>query len=289
MGKSKRIDWSKVEDLGKVPDSVIAKRLGIPASKVWVARYKRGISGCGRASKCSIDWDSLPYGKMTDRALAKAYRVSIVRISAERQRRNIYPCGRIDWSKVLDVGIVPDSVIATRLKCNVSSVRAIRESRGLPIVRVVGEVTPELIPILAEELKHTWSNAVALKYGISPSNTALLRRRLGIKTYSEQRTCFCGNTFKAIRSNHIACSRKCRIRIASAERSLGLPTGTDIHPKLLRMYAQTTEFYNTLGYGPKGIDWDSIEDLGKTPDLQIARRLGCDKSSVWFARKRRGI
>jgi hypothetical protein len=40
---------------------------------------------------------------------------------------------------------------------------------------------------------------------------------------------------------------------------------------------------------PKGIDWDSVPDLGVSADCAIAKRLGCATNSVRSARATRGI
>ena len=37
------------------------------------------------------------------------------------------------------------------------------------------------------------------------------------------------------------------------------------------------------------IDWDSIRELGRLPDAELARKLGCDRRSVCQARRVRKI
>ena len=57
MAKKKGTKWDSVEDLGLVPDSVIAKRLGLTTSAVTQARNRRGIPSF-TASQPQIDWDA---------------------------------------------------------------------------------------------------------------------------------------------------------------------------------------------------------------------------------------
>lgn len=195
----------------------------------------------------------------------------------------------IDWDQIEDLGKMTDDILAEKLGCHKSSVQLARTTRNIPPAGRLIAITPDLLPIIEDELRTTWAHAVAIKYNVPRGSVMLIRQRLGINAYSEQRTCFCGNTFKAIRSNHIACSRSCRVKIASMERSLKVTTGTELSPELIRMYVQTTVLHKKLDAEPKGIDWDSVSDLGYNTDTTIAKRLGCARESVRWARQVRNI
>lgn len=49
--KKKYIDWDDIDDLGEVPDAVIAKRLRVSAQAVQSARSRRGIAPKGTAGR----------------------------------------------------------------------------------------------------------------------------------------------------------------------------------------------------------------------------------------------
>ena len=76
-GEPAGVDWDAVHDYGDVPDTVIARRLGVTPCSVRRQRVKRGYPSVG----------------------------------AGNGRR----AGEVNWSEVLDLGISTDTEIAKRL------------------------------------------------------------------------------------------------------------------------------------------------------------------------------
>lgn len=92
MPTGQRVRWADVRDLGKVPDGVIAQRLGIHPRTVAVERTRRGI---GRPPR-GIDWSAVPeLGKLPDALVAirlskrLGYHVTRVCVSAARWRQGM--------------------------------------------------------------------------------------------------------------------------------------------------------------------------------------------------------
>jgi hypothetical protein len=88
---TKGINWDLVA-LGTVPDTTLAKQLGVAAQVVWKARSRRGIPRFRppEQARCSgIDWDHVGLGERPDSVLARELGVTRRHVCAERRRRRI--------------------------------------------------------------------------------------------------------------------------------------------------------------------------------------------------------
>lgn len=85
MSGRKGIDWG-AQPLGQLPDSELARQLGVSQSVVTRARRRRDIEPFSR-----IDWDAVPLGQATDAALAKALDVPATTVQYARSSRGIAP------------------------------------------------------------------------------------------------------------------------------------------------------------------------------------------------------
>src|SRR5688572_18427230 len=59
------------------------------------------------------------------------------------------------------------------------------------------------------ELGRDFDTALARKYGLAASSVQRLRSNLGIKPFSPERRCPCGEYFRAKNDPHVCCSRRC--------------------------------------------------------------------------------
>jgi hypothetical protein len=102
MAKPKGIKWEEIEDLGKVPDSVIAERLGCKEVSVRGGRKKLGIP------KTPTRWDTAPLGQNWDGCIAEQMGCKKINVTLARMARKIPPytelrncscCGESFWAK----------------------------------------------------------------------------------------------------------------------------------------------------------------------------------------------
>lgn len=66
-------DWSKIKDLGKVPDSKIAKRLGLTPQAVLMARHARNIPAFQKAGRPTAKAAPKPAREAPARAAGKKF------------------------------------------------------------------------------------------------------------------------------------------------------------------------------------------------------------------------
>jgi hypothetical protein len=88
---AKGINWDLVA-LGSVPDTTIARQLGVAAQVVWKARSRRGIPrfrAPEHAQRSAIDWDQVDLGERPDSVVARDLGVTRRHVCAERLRRRI--------------------------------------------------------------------------------------------------------------------------------------------------------------------------------------------------------
>lgn len=90
-----KVDWDSVLDLGKVKDSVLAKRYGVSQTAVMLVRRRRGIPPLCTTPRYNIDWDTVPLGKYIDQHLADMLGCGKVLVFKERRRRGIPPHGML--------------------------------------------------------------------------------------------------------------------------------------------------------------------------------------------------
>ena len=137
---SRITDWDQVPDLGKVPDRVIADRLGCSLSAVHRQRKARGIP------RHRPDWDSVAedFGVVADCVIAKRLGCSNSTVGIERRRRGIAKAPhhggsprdthpRYDWNLAKNWwGHASDAEIAKLLGCSRNAVHLHRKRRGIP-------------------------------------------------------------------------------------------------------------------------------------------------------------
>lgn len=153
MERGSQMDWDQEPDLGRVPDTVLARRHGVSSVAVGRARKRRGIpvfsNGSGRpqGARAGIKWDQQPLGEVPDHVLAKTLGVDPTTVASARRVRGI-PClvekRGIDWDQEPDLGQVPDVELAKRHDVHRRTVASAREHRGIPpyeLVVVVEDVT----------------------------------------------------------------------------------------------------------------------------------------------------
>ena len=169
----KRIDWDK-QPLGKEPDAVIAKSLGVSKKKVYDERTKRNIPS-HRSSR--IDWDTLPLGEMSDSELAKIVKVSQPTVSSQRRKRNIpvyedpeiSEARNVDWDSVSfgsktddsiskELGVHKWRVFAERKKRNIQSCREVKQRSIDWDSQPLGEVPDREIADLLQVSRGTVAN-----------------------------------------------------------------------------------------------------------------------------------
>lgn len=121
----KKIDWNAVEDLGMVPDRVIAERLGCRENSVYYARKRLGIAPYPqKTSKKSykIQWDCVfALGKCTDEDLARRLGCTRAAVIHARKVRGIpayAPVKSIDWDSIDEMDKISVAQVAKKLECS---------------------------------------------------------------------------------------------------------------------------------------------------------------------------
>lgn len=121
----KNIDWSAVEDLGYVPDRVIAERLGCREISVYYARKRLGIAPYPQKnSKKSykIQWDLVSdLGKCTDEDLARRFgctRAAVIHARKVRRIPAYAPVKTIDWDSIDEMDKISVAQVAKKLGCS---------------------------------------------------------------------------------------------------------------------------------------------------------------------------
>lgn len=90
MAHWNRIDWSKVEGLGKRSDQEIARELGVDPRHV--ARKRVELAGVVRPSGTPArDWHAVGIGKRTDADIARELGVSRQTVEQARRRMGLMP------------------------------------------------------------------------------------------------------------------------------------------------------------------------------------------------------
>ena len=190
---------------------------------------------------------------------------------------------RIDWSKVEDLGKVPDGVIARRLGCDASVVWRARTKRKINSIYRDWDAV--------EDLGKTWDKDIAERLGVAEAGVCGARKVRNIPCYSPVSTCIvCGVTIRLRAPNHVTCGTTYCSRIArNAAYFFNLESMQELNPTLFKAYRETIKVSSErLGLRKKGIDWDNAP-LGILSDAEIACQYGCSKPSVQSARRVRGI
>lgn len=132
----KYIDWD-AEPLGAIPDTELARELGVRPAAVLEARQKRGIAAAPPRARSGVDWDAEPLGQVSDAELARELGVHKSSVAAQRRKRGIPPAPPpegIDWD-AQPLGEITDAEIARQLGVVQQSVQEQRQKRGIPRAR----------------------------------------------------------------------------------------------------------------------------------------------------------
>jgi hypothetical protein len=82
-------NWDE-QPLGQMPDYVLAEKLGVNESTVFVQRKRRGIPAASRVGTHEkVDWSAQPLGQMSDAELARALGVGCDTVQRQRNKRGI--------------------------------------------------------------------------------------------------------------------------------------------------------------------------------------------------------
>lgn len=178
MAAPKRITWDEVDDLGKVSDPVIAKRLGVDRTQVFRARKRRGIP----AFTQPIKWDEVDdLGKVSDRVMAERLGVSNSSVHNARKIRGIPAASRgadVKLDGVGDLGKVPDRVIAERLGVERRRLAEVRRKQGVP------SFDPNYIKWdEVDDLGKVPDRVIAERLGVSRNMVYKARKRRGIPVF----------------------------------------------------------------------------------------------------------
>jgi hypothetical protein len=249
MTRPKDIDWSQVEDLGKIPDRIIAERFGCHKSVIGRIRYRLGIPGCPPSSrehrKSRINWDEIKdLGKISNCKIARRLGCSetLVRLAC-KARNIIFKPRRIDWKAVTDLGKIWDLTIAKRLNIHQATVSHARTRLGIPPYKRV------ITCICCGNL-----------YEASKEKTVTCSRK-------------CHNVARNI------------ARGLDLDSIDGLSPSIVMAFERTIDYQNQYVKYSSH----RGIDWDNIATLGVLTDREVARQLNCAFNTVASARNRRGI
>lgn len=132
----KYIDWD-AEPLGEIPDTELARELGVRPGAVLEARQKRGIAAVPPRARSGVDWDAEPLGQVSDAELARELGVHKSSVAAQRRKRGIPPAPPpegIDWD-AQPLGEITDAEIARQLGVVPQTVQEQRQKRGIPGAR----------------------------------------------------------------------------------------------------------------------------------------------------------
>lgn len=301
MAVSKGIDWSEIEDLGKVSDKNIAKRLGINRTTV---AYHRRVLGIPKLKK-GIDWSNvLDLGKVYDIEIAKRLNCCVEHVrkarttlgiashrknngekKKERENKRI-PLSVIKsrWDNISLLGQIPDSILAKQLGCSYTTVGIQRRRRNIPAYRKQTRWST------VTDLGKIWDTELAKRFNVTLSAVTAARIRLGIPPYTRDILCICcGKQYKTSRPTAAVCSKRCGNYVESICVAFNIKNAEDLDPRIIAAYRKTTEYMKTYAHSGvrRYIDWDNIDILGILSDTEVAKIMGCSPSNVHHARTKR--
>jgi hypothetical protein len=301
MAVSKGIDWSKIEDLGKISDRIIAKRLGVHHTTVT---YQRSVLGIPKFKR-GIDWSNvLDLGEVYDIEIAKRLNccIELVRkarttlgIASHRKnngkkkkerenKRTPLSVIKSRWDNIPLLGQIPDSILAKQLGCAYTTVGIQRRRRNIPAYRKQTRWST------VTDLGKIWDTELAKRFNVTLSAVTAARTRLGIPPYTCDIICICcGKQYKTSRSTATVCSKRCGNYVTSVCVAFNVKNAEDLDPRIIAAYRKTTEYMKTYtrNGARKYIDWDNVDILGILSDTEVARIIGCSPSNVYYARTKR--
>jgi len=178
-----KVDWDQEDDLGRVPDKVLAERHIVSASAVARARMRRGIPAFNPPRiKRDIDWDAQPLGEVADQVIADDLGVDSTTVGKARRKLKI-PSFYVDWDDPeinKHLGQVPDAKLAQMVGVTPSTVAKARNRRGISASKPKTKIDWD-----KEPLGKLTDADIARGLGVSPSLVTKNRIKRGIPRYTK--------------------------------------------------------------------------------------------------------
>ena len=260
--------WTAAEiaKFGRVPDSVLARRLHRSIKEVVAERERRRIALPMRHRRWTAREVRL-LGTMNDYELARRLRRPNHQVHCQRRALNIPPFKpRSNWrywkpAEMLLLGTMPDEELATQLGRTCNSIQVERIRRGIPSFTPKPKWTSEHLALLGKapdrEIARLTGRSLSAVSSMRRNHTDLVFKRvrparppLPVRNWTEEEKEVLG-----------------KLRTAAAAARFGLPAA------LIRQARRE------LGIqGPTGRPWTSKEEaiLGTMPDQEV-ENLGCRK------------
>ena len=221
-----------------------------------------------------IDWSEQPLGKVADIEIAKKIGVTDKVVALKRKSLNIPPFNnylRYDWDKQ-PLGDVADEVLAAKLGVSPGTVGYQRRARGIPVM--VGRF--RVIDWDAQPLGVEKDTVIASHLRVSPTRVGNARNERGIPAVSgrgvrtDQHVDWSTVKWNASDPEIAASLGVAKSAVRDARHRLGIKPPPEGRAKRL------------------DIAWDD-QPYGIVSDAEIARRLDCDTTAVYFQRIKRGV
>lgn len=194
---SLKLTPGRIASLGKSSDAFLARRWGVSAGTVTVARQKLGIEPHTHCQE--IEWTKAMIhllGEVPDGRIARDYKISDFAVKIKRIEMKILPFGKSEMDLEPDlppdaivlIGKIPDKHIADRFKISRASIRLYRAFHSIGLAEYI-------VPTM-----HTWKEkelellgtmsdgALARKLNIPRVQVCHQRRRLDIAPFDRKGT-----------------------------------------------------------------------------------------------------
>ncbi|QHF00547.1 hypothetical protein LCG56_27595 (plasmid) [Pseudomonas cannabina pv. alisalensis] len=264
-----------LQQLGKVPDTQLTDRYGVPGPVLCRARKERSIPRFRILHKP----DSREYvafsgeaiallGKIPDVHLAKRFDRSLVEVKQERVLRGLEPCAKgrkLPCELVQQLGLVPDSLLATRYSVAAGTIRRAREARSIPRFR------------FGESFKaNQGSRAPAYRPSARPNESSLeVHPELTVELACEPAR----TSHNAVWTTHVL-TQLGQVKDSEIAKLTGLSVSAVRIKRTSLGIPPATEFVWSA---------DLLSRLGQVKDKEIARLAGISPSAVGLKRKSLGI
>jgi DNA-binding CsgD family transcriptional regulator len=307
MSKKLDIDPNSIEDLGKVPDKVIAARLGCNPKWIHKVRKARGIPS--HASQFThIDWDSVPDFLTGDISIiAERLGCSPLTVKDARSRhipgsrKGLTRHRRVDWDSVTDLGKMYDVEVAKKWGCSKQSVLRARTRLGIPEYKSPNIFDGGLISLEKSDVEierefgvprhqvryarkqHAESVAnsntkLDKKYGAQIRAMVCKRQEQGLLWYKEERTCLCGKRYKTAIKHQKYCSEECSRAYKELLRLKCSDKNEEVNAEIFKMFISLNQRLSTL---IKTIRWEEkVTELLKDSTRELSRRYDISESHI---------
>lgn len=295
MAEKLNIDPDSIEDLGKVPDRVIAERLGCGAAWVRRKRSEKGISPFqpqkGRVTTDpNINWDLIPLGIKTDTQIGEELGMSYLMVSYYRKKRGISSFAEARKQRLksvpLDVLMARGNTQELAKKLGYKGIGRIGKLRAaIDPSRVLPRMDPEEKKKLLSELDTTLSGTLQEKYKVSVSTIYQLRKQKGIESpFKEKRVCMCGKEFEALKRPNVWCSEECRDAYHDLHKLVDFSANEPLDPILFRMVMQIEK---KLRPKIRRINWaKNTKELHETDIDELCKRYALERDHIVRTRKK---